>query len=198
MFQFGDNKTPAFFDPLPVVCQLEMVQWADKRRNEILNKTPEDYKELYRWNHLLDFKGIRDKTDEFIRHSRFFGETATLDSYIKHVESEGRWKTWTQLVPLAIGLHKTLGVKGISSSYRWINLLEICYRDFLDADEEFKNWYGNERRTLEACRKIEANADAVKACNDCNKNGRVYVTEGMWATCHCAGGDGLSTDIHEW
>ncbi|KAG5183012.1 hypothetical protein JKP88DRAFT_272973 [Tribonema minus] len=33
---------------------------------------------------------------------------------------------------------------------------------------------------------------------DCQGLGRVYICDGVWASCWCRGGDGLTTDYHEW
>lgn len=39
----------------------------------------------------------------------------------------------------------------------------------------------------------------TRGCDECGATkGRVYVTEGLWATCTCVGGDGLTTDLHEY
>lgn len=38
----------------------------------------------------------------------------------------------------------------------------------------------------------------AKTCGDCDGLRRVYMTEGLWASCDCVGGNGLYTNAHEY
>jgi ElaB/YqjD/DUF883 family membrane-anchored ribosome-binding protein len=53
-------------------------------------------------------------------------------------------------------------------------------------------------RTAQVQAKINARRHMVEKCEEGCQEGRVYITEGNWATCTCAGGDGLLTDWHEY
>jgi hypothetical protein len=117
--------------------------------------------------------------------------------YNQMVEWDGLWKTWETLVPLAVGLHFMLGTTHVESNRMWIQVLEIAYTDFKDVKASCYS-LKREREQVDAADKKISAADSkrVKNCEECQGGGRVYVTEGMWATCSCVGGDGLTTDYH--
>jgi hypothetical protein len=156
-----------------------------------------DYSRLTNLSTFLDFNAIRKKVEGIVNTIPLGDdESITAHHYVQLVDRRGLWKTWTDLIPAAYDLHLKLGVIGLSSTHNWVRLLEFCYEDYSSAMEYQRQRESRNLQTEAVNRKISAHADDVEKCTECHGLGRVYAFEDMWATCDCAGGDGLTTDLH--